>query len=327
MPTCEICQYRKTKFFHKIDKYIYYQCPRCITLFFSPRPTLKQITVYYKKKFKYLAAEANEKLIRRRAKSILNNLIKMSPGGKTLLDIGSGYGYFLNEANKFGLKTVGIEPSTNLSHISLYRYNDIVFNLTLEEYIKNRKEKRFDFITMIHTIEHVLNPEDTVKKAIQLLNHNGVLYIETPNLNSHLFKIEKYNYTFLTPPDHIWIFSQKSFKYILSKIPEIKIEKISTYSYPEHFMGIIKNQINRKRSEKIRRNQKSENSDKSDTSDLSGLSGIRSLPILRSILNSSEKTSKSLKYLILDRLLAPLFTPLLNLGNKGSILELYIRKK
>jgi len=36
---------------------------------------------------------------------------------------------------------------------------------------------------------------------------------------------------------------------------------------------------------------------------------------------------KQLSVLLFDRLLAPLFTGLLNLHHKGSILELYIKKK
>ena len=77
MPSCAICQFRKTKFFHKINRYPYYQCPRCMTLFLHPKPTLRQIANYYKKSFKYPAGETNEKLIRARAKLILNNLNKI----------------------------------------------------------------------------------------------------------------------------------------------------------------------------------------------------------------------------------------------------------
>jgi len=169
-----------------------------------------------------------------------------------------------------------------------------------------------------------------IDKAVKLLNTRGILYVETPNLDSHLFNVEKYNYTFLTPPDHIWLFSQKSFRYLFHKISRIQMEKISTYSYPEHFMGIIKNLINQNRSADIRKNQMLDNSDKSDRSDLSGLSdasGIRLSPTFRSFPNYSEMTLKNAKYYLFDRLLSPLLTPFLNLGNNGSILELYIRKK
>lgn len=316
MPQCQICQNKKTKFFNKINKYSYYFCPRCITLFLYPKPTARQINRYYSKSFEYSAGQINEARIRSRASTILKHLKQLNPAAKTLLDIGSGYGYFLDEAKKYNLKTIGIEPAKHLASLSMNRYIDTVYNLTFDQFFKRHKRKQFDFITVIHTIEHLTNPRETIQKAVKLLNKGGILFLETPNLDSHLFYSEKYNYTFLTPPDHIWLFSQRSFYYLLKKIRGIQIEKISTYSYPEHFMGIIKNLLNRQ------------------SKDYHGLIADSHRYPRESATNQrksslQQKTNyiKHFKYLLFDKLIAPLLTPFLNLGIKGSILELYIRKK
>lgn len=320
MPTCQICQYKKSKFFHKINKYSYYFCPRCITLFLYPKPAVKQIAHYYKQNFEYTAGEANETRIRTRALTILNQLKKLNPFGKTLLDIGSGYGFFVDEAKKSGLNTTSIEPSKQLVRVSMNRYVDTVYNITFEHYFKQYKKRKFDYITLIHTIEHVTNPQETIQKAVKLLNKSGKLYLETPNLDSHLFYSEKYSYTFLTPPDHIWLFSQKSFKSMLKYLPGVQLEKISTYSYPEHFMGIIKRFVKKYYPVILGTNEV-----RTSESD----SGCA--PKLIAYQNDNNEVSKrklsKIKYLLFDKLLAPLFTPFLNIGIKGSILELYIRKK
>ena len=314
MPSCAICQFRKTKFFHKIDRYAYYQCSRCITLFLYPKPTLRQIANYYKKSFKYLAGETNEKLIRARAKLILNNLNKINPVGKNLLDIGSGYGYFLDEADKIGLNTEGIEPAKALYSASINRLIEAdIKNCSFAEYFKLKPKKKFDFITIIHTIEHLLNPQETIFEAIKLLNSGGILYIETPNLNSNLFTAEKQNYTFLTPPDHIWLFSLKSFHYLLRNYKNVACLKTSTYSYPEHFMGIIKHILSKK-------------GFLSHPEFISG-SDFKKLQLLKQVRYDKKKNLKSIKYLLIDKFFAPLLTPILNLGIYGSILELYIKKK
>lgn len=319
MPTCQICANKKTKFFHKIKKYSYYFCPRCIILFLYPKPTAKQIAHYYKKNFVYTAGEANEARIRSRALTILNQLKKLNPSGKALFDIGSGYGYFLDEAKKFNLNTVGIEPSKELARVSMNRYIDTVYNLQFEKYFKKYKKRKFDFITLIHTIEHVTNPKDMISKAVKLLNPDGILFLETPNLDSHLFSAEKYNYTFLTPPDHIWLFSQKSFQNMFRQILEVQLEKISTYSYPEHFMGIIKRKIqNLKSKSQTNSNDQIANEKKVLNFENWNLKAVWKLGI---------GNWKFYKYLLFDQFLAPIFTPLLNIGIKGSILELYIRKK
>jgi len=299
MSYCKICLHLTIKFFYQIKNFEYFLCQNCQTLFLFPSPTEKKINNYYQKKFQYEAGLIEEKRIRQRAKIILKNLIKFNPNGKTLLDVGSGFGYFLEEAKKNNFKILGLEPSKELFLMNRFIKN--IKNITFEDYFKKNNKKKFDFITLIHIIEHLPNPKETIDKVIRLLKPNGIIYIETPNLNSHLFWIEKENYTFLTPPDHLWIFSKKSLETMLRDISLIEIVKTSTYTHPEHLMGIIKRkfQINTK---------------------------TPASPAGRQNPNK-QNISKKLKYSLFDKTLSPFFTPLLNLGGYGSILELYIRKK
>lgn len=320
MKVCEICKSGRIKFFHQIGKFCYSSCANCKTLFLNPKPTVRDINNYYKKSFEYTAGGTNEKEIRKRAKLILNKLIKINPDGKTLLDIGSGYGYFLDEATKKGLNVSGIEPSRKLHAISLYRYNEVVVNTNLEHFYKKEENKKYDFITLIHTIEHVTDPKETINKAFKLLNPNGILYLETPNLDSHLFNTEKENYTFLTPPDHIWLFSKYSFLKIFSEIANSDILEINSYSYPEHFMGIIKGKLEI-RSTESETNHKYQNYDTKDNRTFN----FKNLNF--EFVSSFGFKISDLKYLLFDKLIAQLLTPLLNLGIYGSILELYVRKK
>ena len=69
-------------------------------MFLDPKPSAKEITDYYKKNFVYSAGEANESQIRTRARKIMHRLSDLNPAGETLLDIGSGYGFFADEAQK-----------------------------------------------------------------------------------------------------------------------------------------------------------------------------------------------------------------------------------
>lgn len=316
MQRCKICRCPDCRFFCAVDKYRYYLCHQCQTLFLHPLPAQKNLYYYYKKNFQYSAGYANIQRTKQIAKKIIQRLLNLNPQGKTLFDIGSGCGYFLEEAYKKRLEVVGIEPSKRLYQFTSTRLpakQVKVFNADFESYYKNNKKKRFDFITLNHLIEHLKNPQDIVTKIFRLLNENGILYIETPNLNSHLFNVEQKNYTFLTPPEHLWIFSQKSIQHIISNIPSLEIINSLTYSYPEHLMGIIKAEL------KIK-DQKSKI--KKTINSLSNISNFQP-----PISNFITKIKKNLNYLIFDRVIAPTFTNLLNLGGYGSILELYIRKK
>ncbi len=309
MLRCPICRFRKAQPKYKVEKYHYYECKNCKSVFIYPLPTNETIKTYYSSKFEYTTGQIEEFRIRKQANVILKKLKQLYPKGKTLLDIGSGCGYFLDQAQKLGLKPLGIEPSRKLYVQSSNRLHiDSVINSDFCSFFKKNLNKKFDFITAIHIIEHVLNPFLFIRQASQLLNRNGILYIETPNYDSWLAMAEKEYYTFFTPPDHIWLFCSKSLQSIVVRFLQLHIESVSTYSYPEHFMGILKRKL--QMASVSRRNR----------SQINGKCQISNNKIRISF-------TKKLKFAFFDKLLAPLFTPLLNKGGYGSILELYIKKK
>ena len=299
MEKCPICYSAKAVFFAEKSNFTYYQCRNCLSAFLSEFPSEKKIDTFYQRNFRYNAA-VNEKEMRRRANHVLDKLLRFNPSTKTILDIGSGYGFFLEEAEKRGINALGIEPSDHLFKESKSR-KLTVNHQNLKEFIKTNKNKQYDLVTLIHVIEHVNEPKKMLVQLAKLLRPDGILYVETPNTNSFLFEFEKSDYTFLLVPDHLWLFSKKSFKFLLPV--HLKITDSLTYSYPEHLMGIIKSIFNLKEDKK------------ND---------------LKKYLSSGNKSiglTKKLKYLFFDKFLAVFFYRLLNMGGKGSILELYIRKK
>ncbi|MFA5136670.1 MAG: class I SAM-dependent methyltransferase [Patescibacteria group bacterium] len=276
----------------------------------DPQPNARKLGKYYQNNFDYSAGKANEKIIRTRAQQILKSFkpkssIRVKITNSTILDIGSGYGYFLHEAKKNDYIVQGVEPNSKLAHDSINQIIKSIYFGTFEEFYKKSVNMKFDFITIIHTIEHLRDPKKIIKMACNLLSKDGVLYIETPNLDSHLFYREKQDYTFLTPPDHLWIFSRKSFEYVIPK--NYEVFKISSYSYPEHFMGILKSIYRKKSLEYLSKNISNQGAD-----------------------NDKKKRftlKQKIQIFLFDRLFARIFYRLLNLKYHGSILELYIRKK
>jgi 2-polyprenyl-3-methyl-5-hydroxy-6-metoxy-1,4-benzoquinol methylase len=264
-----------------------------------PFPSKANIEEYYSKHFQYTAGMQNKKRISKRSFEIVHKLMKLNPKGKTLLDIGSGLGFLLEAAKQNGLIPEGIEPSTSLA-LTTKNYN--VYNGTFQKYVTKFPKKKFDFITLIHVIEHVKDPHVLIKDAVKKLNNNGILLIETPNINSHLYKTELESFTFLTPPDHLWIFSINS----ISKLFNNNSFDITatTYSYPEHLMGIIKKIIHN--------TPKTTNAVQTNPGNLTA---------------KKKFTLKTIKYFIFDRFIAKLAHPVLNINYHGSILELCIRKK
>ncbi len=319
MSRCPICEKKGTRFFVTIKDYTYCHCNRCKTLFLNPQPLHKKTEHYYRDDFIYDEGIANESVIRKRAKVILGHLFQLNPYGRTLLDIGCGYGFFLHEAKKNNLQVSGIEPSTELFSYPLIRKVGNVENDNFEHYFETNPRRKFDFITLTHVVEHTARPQYWLKAISTLLNPGGILYIETPNLDSHLFYAEKYFYTFLTPPNHIFLFSKKSFFRMIRYIRNLQILRVKTFSYPEHFMGIIKKIFKKGVGVEIEGFPTARSSTPSNFE--RALAGRKSRQDPQQI-----SIVKKLKYLFFDKVIAVLFYRFLNIHDKGSILELYVKK-
>lgn len=306
MHKCNLCSSKRVKYFTKIKNYKFFRCGKCNTLqlkYSKFKPT-------YSAKFKYLIDRLSKRRIIKNSKDILYYIKKKNYRGNTLLDIGSGFGYFLNEASKAYKYTLGLEPSQNLYKFSSKKLKVNVLNKSFQNYLKNSKYQKFDVITMIHVIEHVKNPKKFIKKALTLLNNDGILFIETPNLDSWLFDVEQKKYTFLTPPEHTYILSLDSFKEILKTDLNSKITKIVTYSYTEHAVKIIKELF---------------------TLNISKNTEIERKPVAVFIDDRPAKRlvneiKKSIFYIIFHKILGPIILPFLKLYYKGTFLRLYIKK-
>ena len=221
---------------YKINGNSYFYCPKCICL---QQKVFKRNSNLYKD-FDYKVGFGREKYIRKRAIQISNELFRINRENSSLLDIGCGPGFMLDEfRNKFK-HVAGIEPSTRLSQYASKKYKLKVYNSLFTLKIAKTIRKKFDVVVLSHIIEHVPDPVDFIKAVSQVLKEKGIIYIETPNIDSWLAKIERSNYTFLTPADHVCLYSSKTvFK--LMNFAQLKYSKINSYTYSddEHIYGII----------------------------------------------------------------------------------------
>ena len=134
-------------------------------------------------------------------KYILSYLKKQKPG--KLLDVGCGHGWLMsglnNKWNKYGIDI------SNFASKSASRYGKI-FTGDLE----NFREKKFDFITALHIIEHHQKPEKLIKKIYKILKPGGTLILETPDFDIGAARRFGKNFRLLKDKTHISLFSQDS---------------------------------------------------------------------------------------------------------------------
>ncbi|RMD58163.1 class I SAM-dependent methyltransferase [Candidatus Woesearchaeota archaeon] len=150
--------------------------------------------------------------------------------GKKMLDIGCGGGVFLSRMKNLGLEVHGIDPFAKDNP----ELNIIKSKLENAPY----KKETFDIITINNTLEHVENPDYTIKKISEWLKRGGKTIIGVPNINSLLFKIFGTYWSELDLPRHLYHFNSKTLKRYCAK-HGLKIIKIRYNSVPFEITGSL----------------------------------------------------------------------------------------
>ncbi len=122
------------------------------------------------------------------------------------LDVGSSFGGLLESAEKY-YTAYGIELSDFSYKHSAERFGSRIHHGTLDDH--PFKKSSFSVITMIELIEHLENPVKAIRECHSLLDDNGLLVIQTANMNGSQAKSlgDKYEYFM---PGHISYFTMRN---------------------------------------------------------------------------------------------------------------------
>lgn len=302
---CIICDGRKNKKLYKLNGYSILKCSSCHFIFTYPLPTNAELQKLYNK-FTYEEGFANEKLIRRDAKRILSNIKKIKHKKGTLLDMGAGAGFLLDEARKQGWKTQGIEIAPiPLAHAE----KKLKLKITRKGILDFETNNKFDTIILSQVIEHFADPRPVLIKISKLLKNDGIACISTPNITSFLARVLGKDFNYLSPPNHLLYFSPTT----LTKFIEnsgFKLVKIHSYGYPED-AGIAYRAIKVKRT-------------KQNSVNISDIN-----PNVKNFISKKQKprlTQKVRKYLF-ENVFRELAYRVLNVRMNGSMIEAYIQKR
>ncbi len=187
---------------------------------YKTNPVPENIEVYYDSKEYISHTDAKSSLIDKLYQSVKSITIKSKEGlvskyinseNKSILDIGSGTGSFLEKLNSKGWHSLGVEPNEKARKLSNEK-NAISVKNSLE--IQNHT---FDAITMWHVLEHVEDLQQQFLEFKRLLNPEGIVVIAVPNYKSYDALYYKNYWAAFDVPRHIWHFSETSIKKLATK--------------------------------------------------------------------------------------------------------------
>jgi len=167
-------------------------------------------------------------------------LKRLKPDRPRILDIGCGNGGFLAVAASMGAVCEG----TEFSHHSAARAAEagLTVHVTGLEALVSRGE-RYDAITLWHVIEHLRDPEETIRCAAALLGPRGALFVSAPNHDSWQSKVFRERWFHLDPPRHLWGFSPKSLAMMIER-HGFAIQFVTTVSMEQNPYGMLQSVLN-----------------------------------------------------------------------------------
>jgi 2-polyprenyl-3-methyl-5-hydroxy-6-metoxy-1,4-benzoquinol methylase len=142
--------------------------------------------------------------VRRQKRDAEFRFLPKPPGGQRLLDIGCGNGDFLANARDAGWDAVGIDADPEAVAIARQRGLDVRTG-SIELFAG--ETGCFDAITLSHVLEHLHDPGQMIRAVHRLLKPGGVLFVDTPNIQSGGARRWGRNWRGLESPRHLVIFS------------------------------------------------------------------------------------------------------------------------
>jgi SAM-dependent methyltransferase len=128
-----------------------------------------------------------------------------------VLDIGCGYGFFLNAARPYFQKLAG----NDLSSEALRKANP-AYDLRCGEFRSELYPANFaDLVMMSDFVEHLYHPVDFLKDVSKVLHPEGILCLVTPNCRSLLSRVSGKRWVSFKLPEHVCYYSPSTMKRLL----------------------------------------------------------------------------------------------------------------
>lgn len=242
---CPLCSSNYKSTCYQFKPFSVVRCKQCGFHYLSPRLKKAAMEAFYRNDsyFKgdavgYSNYNEQEGALRATFRRLMGNLEKRAITGGSLLEIGCGYGYLLDEARPYFDTRIGTELSSlaaekaqaNADHV----YTGTIDNIPLG--------MSFDCIIATHVIEHVYDPKEFIKRLYSHLKPNGRVIIAAPNMRSPLRYIMGHHWPSFKIPEHILYFDKKSLTFLMK---EAGLEGVNSLPYPHGFpLSLIASKFN-----------------------------------------------------------------------------------
>jgi SAM-dependent methyltransferase len=108
----------------------------------------------------------------------------------------------------------GIEFNMESAAFGSKHFKLLIHNRSLEEI--NFPDHTFDVITMYDVLEHIPDLHEILNAVRRILKPNGILVVQSPNIDSLMARLTGSAWNWLTPPDHLYHFTPSTMRRLLA---------------------------------------------------------------------------------------------------------------
>lgn len=99
-------------------------------------------------------------------------------GGGALLDVGCGYGFFMEAARQRGWRVFGVEPC---AHARAYAASRSLEIDSEDLFARAFPPDMFDVVTLFYVLEHLPDPVGCLKEVYRVLKPGGTILLRLPH--------------------------------------------------------------------------------------------------------------------------------------------------
>ncbi|MBJ7348223.1 MAG: class I SAM-dependent methyltransferase [Thermoleophilaceae bacterium] len=148
-----------------------------------------------------------------------------------LLEIGSAAGFFLDEMRAVSFEVHGVEPAQATAAFAREELGLDVRTGFIEDV--ELPDGRFDVVAAWHVVEHIFKPQQAMQRLRSVINSDGLLFLEVPNIASVSAKHFKENWFHLDPKHHVGFYDAKTIGLLLEStgFEVVNVDTKSPFDY------------------------------------------------------------------------------------------------
>lgn len=215
------------------QEFAYSVCTECETLFQNPRPPISAFEAFYRESassrywadefFPAVAEIRREKIFRPRVSRMSKLCADKGIKATKLIDVGAGFGIFLDEWCRLnpGTDAIAIEPSSSMAEKC--RMSGLTVVEDIVENVHDHKNSA-DLVVCFEVLEHVYDPLGFITSLKQLTRPGGYVFISTLGIDGFDLQLLWEKSEQIAPPHHLNFLSLDGFAKLFARAGLVDID-------------------------------------------------------------------------------------------------------